>query len=310
MWKAVQSARTGDRLASRRTLPAALRLCTGRDARATHRAAHSTRRIPQESRAGLRRLKRSALHPDGAPSASYALRACSPSARQRHIRARHKRKVIGAPRSPESLPRAARFPRPLPRPRNVPACRALPTSPQAGAPAAARRWDARPRWCSNRRIAALRRGCSSHAADDTDTRAWHRQTSSARNLGSGGTAIPGEVFARESAMHAPSVLPLRIAREHLDDVVVQAVVKLLLQHPRKLLVLDLPRAKKEEILVDRRRFRLEPDSHLNAFGRRRCRKCKQRVLVLKKLFANLFGEIAHRASARLARSRCSSFQAA
>jgi hypothetical protein len=60
---------------------------------------------------------------------------------------------------------------------------------------------------------------------------------------------------------------LRVSREHLDYVVVQAIVELALKRPRKLAVLDFAGTEKEDVGMDFHAFRLKTNLHFDAIDR-------------------------------------------
>src|SRR5208283_1806770 len=62
-----------------------------------------------------------------------------------------------------------------------------------------------------------------------------------------------------------SIHSLRIAREHFDDVVVEAIVKLLLECPGKLGVFDFAGAEQESVIMELGVFRLVTDFDFDAF---------------------------------------------
>lgn len=86
---------------------------------------------------------------------------------------------------------------------------------------------------------------------------------------------------------------MRIPREHFDDVVVEAVVKLALEGPGELLVLDFARAHEENIRVDFNACRLEVDQNLDAiFGFARV-EAKQRMFVAREFVLHFLDEFFH-----------------
>src|SRR5712692_3909887 len=91
-----------------------------------------------------------------------------------------------------------------------------------------------------------------------------------------------------------SGLPLRVAGKHLNDVVVQAVIELLLEGPGELFVFDLTRPQEERVSVDLDAGRLEADFDFDAFGCGPRAENKQRVLVAGQLLADFFHQVAHR----------------
>ena len=93
--------------------------------------------------------------------------------------------------------------------------------------------------------------------------------------------------------HGRLVLALRIPREHLDDVVVEAVVELFLERPCKLRMLDLARPEKKAVWFQGRRFRKVMDFDNDPFGRVNGRKRKQQVLVPSQLRPNFFQGLDH-----------------
>src|SRR3990167_7004031 len=78
-------------------------------------------------------------------------------------------------------------------------------------------------------------------------------------------------------------LHLRVAGEHLDHVVVQAVVELPLEIPAELGAVDLPRPQRELVDVARSRSVLEADLDGDVFALGPRAEGKQRVLVLLEL---------------------------
>src|SRR5215472_8341597 len=79
---------------------------------------------------------------------------------------------------------------------------------------------------------------------------------SARNAPSGVT----------SGRAPESILPLGSARKHLDDVVVEAIVKLLLKGPGELRLLDFAWLKPKRIAVHFRLSQLESNLYFDRFG--------------------------------------------
>jgi hypothetical protein len=91
---------------------------------------------------------------------------------------------------------------------------------------------------------------------------------------------------------------LRIAREHFDDVVVEAVVELALKGPGKLLVLDFARAQQENVSVDLDALGLEVDEDFDAvFGFARV-EAEKRMLVAREFMLHFFDELFHGAACR------------
>src|ERR1700751_1491062 len=96
------------------------------------------------------------------------------------------------------------------------------------------------------------------------------------------------------------VLPLRIAGEHFDHIVVQAVVEMFLESPGELGMLDLARAQLNRVLVDFRLRGLEANQHLHRFFCAASLEIEQRMLVFREFVPHsrehfLFGR--HRAAA-------------
>src|SRR3989304_3417671 len=91
-------------------------------------------------------------------------------------------------------------------------------------------------------------------------------------------------------------LHLRVAGEHLDHVVVQAVVELPLEVPAELGAVDLPRPQGELVDVDRRRGILEADFDDGVFPLGPHRKIEQRMLVLGELPPDRLDALAHGAA--------------
>src|SRR5713101_3389452 len=96
----------------------------------------------------------------------------------------------------------------------------------------------------------------------------------------------------------PLVPALRVAREHFDDVVMQAVVELLLEGPGELRVLDLARAHGVDVGMHGLRRGAEMDQHLDVLPRGPRLKSKQRMLVALQLGAHFFQAFAHSDSFR------------
>src|SRR6202021_1899731 len=83
------------------------------------------------------------------------------------------------------------------------------------------------------------------------------------------------------------VLALRIASEHFDHVVVQAVVEMLLKSPRELRMLDLARAKLNRVFVDFRLRGLEANEHFHGFFCTASLEIEQRMLVFREFVLHL-----------------------
>ena len=83
-----------------------------------------------------------------------------------------------------------------------------------------------------------------------------------------------------------SVLLLRIARKHLDDVIVQAVVQLLLEGPGKLWVIDLAGIERHHVNV--KTFQPATDINGDAFAGRARFENKQRMFVAGQFAADFF----------------------
>jgi hypothetical protein len=75
------------------------------------------------------------------------------------------------------------------------------------------------------------------------------------------------------------VPPLRIADEHFDHVIVQAIVKLALKRPGKLRMFDLARLEQELVSVHFDAGRLETNFHLDSVGGGLSVKIEERMLV-------------------------------
>src|SRR5579862_701173 len=82
------------------------------------------------------------------------------------------------------------------------------------------------------------------------------------------------------------VLPLRIADEHFDHIVVQAVVEMLLESPGELGMLDLSRAELNRVFVNVRLRRLEANHHFHRFFRAASLEIEQRMFVFREFMAH------------------------
>src|ERR1700757_2242392 len=83
------------------------------------------------------------------------------------------------------------------------------------------------------------------------------------------------------------VLPLRIAGEHFDHIVVEAVVEMLLEGPGELGMLDFARAQLNRVLVDFRLRGLEANQHFHRFFCAASLEIEQRMLVFRKFVLHL-----------------------
>jgi hypothetical protein len=91
-------------------------------------------------------------------------------------------------------------------------------------------------------------------------------------------------------------LPLRIAGKHLDDVIVQAIVKLALKRPRELLVFNFARPEKKLIGMDLDALGLEADFDFDALhpvARGASAEFKQRMLVSDEFALYFLEKFAH-----------------
>src|SRR5271166_3015838 len=89
------------------------------------------------------------------------------------------------------------------------------------------------------------------------------------------------------------VLPLWIAGKHLHDEIVQAIVKLLLKNPRKLLALNFAGAQQKHIGMHLRLGGRILNHHFDALGCWARVEHEERVLVLLQLGEDFFGEFIH-----------------
>src|ERR1700726_124297 len=94
-------------------------------------------------------------------------------------------------------------------------------------------------------------------------------------------------------LRASPALPLRIAREHLDDEIMQTIVELLLQSPGKLAVFNLARAEQKNIGVNLRLRRRITYFDFHAFRGGARSKDKQGMLVPREFGAHFFRERVH-----------------
>src|SRR5258708_35407919 len=92
---------------------------------------------------------------------------------------------------------------------------------------------------------------------------------------------------------ASRVLPLRIAREHLDYEIVETIVELLLKHPGKLPAFDFARAEKKNVRVDFRLGWRVTDDHFDAFRGGARITDEQRMVVEHQFCPNFFSKIGH-----------------
>ena len=85
-------------------------------------------------------------------------------------------------------------------------------------------------------------------------------------------------------------MALGIAREHLDDVVVKAVVELPLKRPGKLRMLDFARAKLKEVRVNLGLRGFEADLDFDAVGSGMSFEIEERVLVPRQFLADFLDQ--------------------
>jgi hypothetical protein len=88
-------------------------------------------------------------------------------------------------------------------------------------------------------------------------------------------------------------LLLRIARKHLDYVVVQAIIKLPLKGPGKLLMLDFARLHGEKVRVDFGIGGFEANLYFDAVRRRARPECEERMFVALEFAANFVAKVIH-----------------
>ena len=96
-----------------------------------------------------------------------------------------------------------------------------------------------------------------------------------------------------SGMRWIRVLPLGIARKHLDDKIMQTIVELLLKNPRKLAAFDLTWPEQKDIGMYLRVGRRVPDFHLDALRSGAGVEDKQGMLVAGEFGAHFVGERVH-----------------